>query len=64
MNDLLTAPQVAAILGVARSTVWRRWKLGELEAAGSFESKNGTVPLFKREYIEALAREATAKKAS
>jgi len=51
-SQLLSATQLAAELGVDRSTVHRRIDRGELVPAGYVDNR----PLFRREDAEALAR--------
>lgn len=51
-DQLLGAPELAAALGVHRSTIHRRIERGELEPAGTVAGR----PVFRREDAEALVR--------
>ena len=36
-RDLMTAQEAAALIGVSRATIWRRYKAGRLPAANAHE---------------------------
>ena len=56
-GELITAMRVSMMLGMSVSTVRRKAESGELEYVQKLPPPNGAF-LFRRSYIERLAREA------
>lgn len=60
MNDLISLPQVAKILGKSRQATWVMYRTGKLTASAIIGSELRPRPLFKRSAIEAMAEKKDA----